>query len=90
MEVFTPDRGSYQQPCQVRLEPDAIRLEYEEDGVSYAYAGQAQGDGHYHLKAEGFDGSATLHAFAGSIFLDGAWKEEGGYGMWRIRLGGSA
>lgn len=89
MEVFTPDRGSYQQPCKVRLDSDQLRLEYEDDGQAYAYSGGALGDGHYSLKAEGFDGKATLHCFPGSIFLDGAWQEEGGYGMWRIHLASS-
>lgn len=88
MEVFKPDDGSYQQPCRVRQDLESIRLEYEEDGIAYAYVGRARGEGHYELEAEGFQGRATLHTFSGSIFLDGAWQEEGGYGMWRIRLGG--
>ena len=90
MEVFKPDAGSYEQPCRVRLREDQLRLEYEDTGGAYAYSGRAISPGHFELKGEGFDGRATLHTFAGSVVLEGAWREEGSYGMWRIQLGEEA
>lgn len=86
MEVFKPDIGGYQQPCQVRFDKESIRVEYDEDGLTCAYSGKAKSEGHYELTAEGFQGGATLHTFPDSIIFEGFWKQDVAYGMWRIRL----
>ncbi|MCQ4327153.1 hypothetical protein CXK94_02580 [Stutzerimonas stutzeri] len=88
METYSASRVSLDEPCSVRLEADRVRVEYAQDGETYAYSGTAQGEGHYQLRCEGYpECRATLHRFEGSVFLEGFWVEESGQGMWRIRLG---
>lgn len=88
METYSASGVSLDEPCSVRLDADSVRVEYRQDGETYAYSGAANGAGHYELRCEGYPQCrATLHRFEGSELLEGFWIEEGGQGMWRIRLG---
>jgi hypothetical protein len=88
METYSASRVSLDEPCSVRLDANSVRVEYRQDGETYAYSGAANGAGHYELRCEGYPQCrATLHRFEGSALLEGFWMEEGGQGMWRIRLG---
>lgn len=88
METYSASHLRLDEPCSVRLEADSVRIEYRQDGEIFAYSGTSRGAGHYELRCEGHPQCrATLHCFEESTFLEGFWLEEGGQGMWRIRLG---
>ncbi|WP_369987090.1 hypothetical protein [Pseudomonas xanthosomatis] len=76
--------ATFDAPCKVTIEGDAITIAYEDDGQTWYYKGKAKGLGHYELRAEHFQGRATLHAFEDSRILEGSWIEEDRRGMWRI------
>ena len=86
METFYSDDSEYSDlPCAVRIGDGRIRVSYEDEG-EVVYVGEETGDGHYHLRCPEEDGEATLHCFPGAKVLDGWWKENGAFGMWRVRL----
>lgn len=85
MEMFSED-GQWSHPCQVRINDEKIIVSYIEEGSHIVYEGEEKGIGHFLLKSESVNGSATLHCFSKSIFLEGWWKEDGRIGMWRITL----
>lgn len=87
MTTFYPSSApSSESKCVVKFEGDSILVEYHEDGEFYQYKGSKNGDGHFVLQAEGFEGRATLHMFNESSILEGSWMEEGRNGMWKIEL----
>lgn len=83
--LYYSGNPSHEVPCVVRIEGDQILVEYNNGGL-YQYNGVAKGEGHFELKAVGFDGRGTLHRFLNSSILEGGWIEEGIKGMWRIQL----
>lgn len=83
--LYHSEDASGEYPCVVKIEGEHILVEYDDDGV-VQYEGRANGEGHFELRAGGFDGRATLHRFPASTLLEGSWVEEGARGMWRIRL----
>ncbi|MCC5904557.1 MAG: hypothetical protein JJT87_21825 [Halomonas sp.] len=86
MEIlYHSDDESEEYPCTVKIDGEKILIEYDSDGI-VQYEGENKGDGHFELKAVGFQGRATLHMFSESKFLEGSWIEEGVRGMWRIIL----
>ncbi|WP_416391523.1 hypothetical protein NR756_01515 [Alloalcanivorax xenomutans] len=83
--LYYSDDPSEDYPCVVKIDGDQILVEYDDDGI-VQYKGRNNGEGHFELKAEGFEGRATLHMFSGSFALEGSWIEEGYRGMWKISL----
>jgi hypothetical protein len=73
-------------PCDVRIDGDQIVVSYEDEEGKVVYTGKSHGPGHYHLAAPERKGTATLHKFEGSKFLEGFWIEDGWKGFWRITL----
>lgn len=73
-------------PCVVKLDDEAIHIEYVSDGNLTIYKGRSIGTGHYELKCPEVKGKATLHKFNTSEILEGSWIENQTRGMWRIHL----
>jgi len=59
-------------PCLVKMTENEILVEYEDDDGLVQYQGKNQGNGHFELRAQSFDGRATLHMFPGSTILEGS------------------
>jgi hypothetical protein len=73
--------------CEIRLNPDGeISIFYDIEGEEHTYKGVERGQGHWILRKSDHTGEASLHAFEGSVFYDGWWKEGQYKGMWRIRV----
>lgn len=86
MDSFGAGGMDADSPCRVRIDEQFIVVEYEYENETCIYRGESIGPGHYRLRADGFNGDATLHRFEGSPILEGSWAEEGQQGMWRIRI----
>ena len=82
---YSRDEADMDWPCTVRIDDDAIVVEYDNDGLCQ-YVGANDGSGHFELRLLGGDGRATLHRFPDANVLEGYWLEDGERGMWRIHL----
>ena len=83
--VFYDKTDAEETGCTVKFDGDSIRVEYRWDEVVYVYEGKDIGNGHYELSMK--ENRATLHRTTPeSKILEGSWKEDGYYGMWRILL----
>ena len=81
---YSKDRADEDWACVVKLTPDEILVEYEDEGTQQ-YVGKNDGTGHFELHSSN-GGRATLHMFPGSKILEGSWTEGEWRGMWRIEL----
>lgn len=72
--------------CLLIVDGEWITVKCDYSGEIWEYKGRAVGQGHYELRAVGFEGRATLHCFDGSKVFEGFWVEEQRRGMWRIVL----
>lgn len=70
----------------VRLYDDCIEVAYDDDNGAVCYRGKNNGDGHFAVTAPERNGSASLHYFPKSHFMEGSWQEGHTRGMWRIQL----
>jgi hypothetical protein len=87
METYRPDKAaSFDQPCRVKITGTHIVVSYEQDGEHCEYKGEMKGRGHFELRADGFQGTATLHCLDNDSVLEGSWVEQNYHGMWRICL----
>jgi hypothetical protein len=72
--------------CDVRIDGKEIVVSFKgDDGNPVVYIGKEIGDGHYELRSKDH-GTATLHRFPKSHFLEGFWRDGSDEGMWRIVL----
>lgn len=72
--------------CEVRIDERSIVVSYQGDDGYVNYSGANDGSGHFELRADRYDGHASLHMFPHSHVLEGFWAEKGTRGMWRIVL----
>jgi len=84
--VAIGDDEVYESDCIVKIGNSQCVVEYDYQGCHYTYSGEEDGEGHYHLKCDSVNGSATLHCFSNSVILEGYWQENAYHGFWRIRL----
>jgi len=85
--LFYDKENAYtDEPYEVYLSDDEIRIRYEVDGEYTTYIGREIFDGHFELTCPPLNGKATLHRFPKSSVFEGFWTEEGVRGAWRIRL----
>jgi hypothetical protein len=74
-------------PCVVKIEESSILVEYvTPTQMTIQYTGKDMGNGHFTLEAPSVNGSASLHRFPDSQYLEGSWIESGQKGMWKIVL----
>jgi hypothetical protein len=74
-----------QYDCIVEISDENLVIKYMNDGKLVEYVGVADGPGHYLITGKGFPAKASLHLSEGRI-LEGSWKEDQQFGMWRIFL----
>lgn len=86
MDTFFPVHSAYlQEDCIVEISEESLVVKYMEDGRLVEYLGVADGPGHYIMSGKGFEAKGSLHLSEGKI-LEGSWKENQQFGMWRIFL----
>lgn len=84
---FADGRASTTERCQVRIADGRIVVAAGGLGGRWMYEGEEVGPEHFRLTSPDVRGTATLHRFDNDDVLDGWWRQEWTYGMWRITLG---
>ena len=88
-ETFYADgRVSAKEECSVGIDETRIVIDATKSG-GWMYQGDGSEVGHFELASSIPTGVATLHRSEGKEVLEGFWRQEGTYGMWRITLDSS-
>lgn len=86
MDTFYPaDTARLQEDCIVEISDESLVVKYMSEGKLVEYVGVADGPGHYIISGKGFEAAGSLHMSDGRT-LEGSWKEDQYFGMWRIFL----